>query len=109
MLSRARALYFKHNDMADLERVLQKVAAEDRRQQCVTHAGLILPPACTSSLAGNNCCTCRHVQKRVSTLEGISYEAGQPQVSTNHLIHCASIPLLSARILKLAGAREAGS
>ena len=35
MLSRARALYFKHNDMADLERVLQKVAAEDRRQQCV--------------------------------------------------------------------------
>ena len=36
MLSRARALYFKHNDMADLERVLQKVAAEDRRQQCVT-------------------------------------------------------------------------
>jgi 7-keto-8-aminopelargonate synthetase-like enzyme len=36
MLSRARALYFKHNDMADLERVLQKVAAEDRRQQCVS-------------------------------------------------------------------------
>lgn len=33
MLSRARALYFKHNDVADLERVLRKVADEDRRQQ----------------------------------------------------------------------------
>lgn len=33
MLSRARVLYFKHNDVADLERVLQKVADEDRRQQ----------------------------------------------------------------------------
>lgn len=33
MLSRARALYFKHNDVADLERVLQKVADEDRRQK----------------------------------------------------------------------------
>lgn len=30
-LSRARVLYFKHNDVADLEAVLQRVAAEDKR------------------------------------------------------------------------------
>lgn len=30
-LSRARVLYFKHNDVADLERLLRKVAEEDRR------------------------------------------------------------------------------
>lgn len=32
-LSRARVLYFKHNDAADLERVLRQVAAEDRRSR----------------------------------------------------------------------------
>ncbi len=30
-LSRARVLYFKHNDAGDLERVLQQVAKEDRK------------------------------------------------------------------------------
>mmetsp|Transcript_15665 Transcript_15665/g.47228 ORF Transcript_15665/g.47228 Transcript_15665/m.47228 type:complete len:672 (-) Transcript_15665:679-2694(-) len=31
ILSRSKVLYFKHNDMADLEAVLQKVAAADKR------------------------------------------------------------------------------
>ncbi len=34
-LSRARVLYFRHNDVQDLERVLQRVAQEDRRSRCV--------------------------------------------------------------------------
>ena len=34
LLSRARVLFFKHNDTADLEKVLQKVAAEDVRNKC---------------------------------------------------------------------------
>ena len=33
-LSRARILRFKHNDVADLQRVLEGVAAEDRRSKC---------------------------------------------------------------------------
>ncbi|RMZ53755.1 hypothetical protein APUTEX25_003894 [Auxenochlorella protothecoides] len=32
-LSRARLLTFKHNDLADLQRVLEKVAAEDKRSR----------------------------------------------------------------------------
>ncbi len=28
--------YFKHNDVADLERVLLEVAAEDRRVRCAS-------------------------------------------------------------------------
>ncbi|KAL4530227.1 hypothetical protein Ndes2437B_g03737 [Nannochloris sp. 'desiccata'] len=31
-LSRARVLYFKHNDVADLQRILEQIAAEDRKQ-----------------------------------------------------------------------------
>ena len=31
-LSRARVLYFKHNDVADLERILKQIAQEDRKQ-----------------------------------------------------------------------------
>ena len=33
-LARARVLRFKHNDVADLERVLERVAAEDRKSKC---------------------------------------------------------------------------
>lgn len=36
-LSRARVLYFKHNDADDLERVLQQVAREDRKHRWVLH------------------------------------------------------------------------
>lgn len=32
-LSRARVLYFKHNNVADLERCLRKVAEEDRKNK----------------------------------------------------------------------------
>ncbi len=38
-LARARVLRFKHNDVADLERVLERVAAEDLKSKC---AGLFL-------------------------------------------------------------------
>jgi serine palmitoyltransferase len=31
-LSRARVIYFKHNDVADLERILKQIANEDRKQ-----------------------------------------------------------------------------
>lgn len=34
-LSRARVLTFKHNDVADLERVLQSVAKEDKKSRRV--------------------------------------------------------------------------
>ena len=37
-LSRARILRFRHNDVADLQRVLEGVAAEDRRSKCVREA-----------------------------------------------------------------------
>lgn len=33
MLSRAQVRYFKHNDVDDLERVLQEQAAKDRRSK----------------------------------------------------------------------------
>jgi len=36
LLSRAKVLYFKHNDVVDLERVLQSVAAEDARKKCAS-------------------------------------------------------------------------
>lgn len=38
-LSRARLLTFKHNDLADLQRVLEKVAAEDKRSRCAECGG----------------------------------------------------------------------
>lgn len=41
LLSRAKVLYFKHNDVVDLERVLQSVAAEDARKKCAPGTGAL--------------------------------------------------------------------
>ena len=38
-LSRARILRFKHNDVADLERVLEQVAVEDAKKKCAPCCG----------------------------------------------------------------------
>lgn len=38
-LSRARILRFRHNDVADLQRVLEGVAAEDRQSKCARLQG----------------------------------------------------------------------
>lgn len=46
ILSRARVLYFKHNDVADLEAVLEKVAAEHARGGW---APCVLPLDCLSA------------------------------------------------------------
>ncbi len=49
-LARARVLRFKHNDVADLERVLERVAAEDLKSKC---AGLQLG-ICSNEVHSNS-------------------------------------------------------
>jgi len=39
VLSRAQVRYFKHNDVADLERILEEQAAKDKRSKCALTLG----------------------------------------------------------------------
>ena len=109
MLSRARALYFKHNDMADLERVLQRVAAEDRRQQCVIPP--VLLPSHRFQMSPKVGGWLRWIPPRLGELHGIAgVDAGQPSqarqpwASPINAYAVQSVPLLLP-----AGGREAGS
>ena len=47
-LSRAQVKFFKHNDMEDLERLLQEQAAKDKRSKY----GILCNIRCKSSTAG---------------------------------------------------------
>ena len=54
-LSRARILRFRHNDVADLQRVLESVASEDRHNKC---ARLTLHVIQSGEHIIGACCNC---------------------------------------------------
>lgn len=92
-LSRAKVLYFKHNDMHDLERVLQGVLADDQKHRCVWMTLDVKPLATSVALhiitrvhgrttAMFCACSSRHhrdrpLNRRFLVVEGIYINTGE--------------------------------